>query len=107
MVGGFVAAQTAARCIRKNKFSDRALSNYEIKWTRKIGADLKWGFWLQRKLMRPGDGSGKSSGWSSSGFIDSQKSQRIIAEMLMGNKSVIRSILAMAPGYLKSKISKK
>jgi len=107
MVGGFVAAQTAVRCIRKNKFSDRALSNYEIKWTRKIGADLKWGFWLQRKLMKPGTGSGKSSGWSSSGFIDSEKSKRIVAEMLMGNKSVIRSILAMAPGYLKSKFSKK
>jgi len=107
MVGGLVAAQTAARCIRKNKFSDRELSNYEINWTRKIGADLKWGFWLQRKLMKPGTESGKSSGWSSSGFIDSQKSQRIIAKMLMGEKSVIKSILAIAPSYLKSKISRK
>ncbi len=106
MVGGFVAAQVAARSIRKNKFSDRALSTYEKKWTWQMGADLKWGFWLQRKLMRPGSGK-KSAGWGGSGFIDSQKSQRIIAEMLMCEKSVIRSMLAIAPGYLKSKISKK
>ncbi|MHA1863670.1 MAG: NAD(P)/FAD-dependent oxidoreductase [Candidatus Thorarchaeota archaeon] len=106
MVGGFVAAQVAARSIRKKKFSDRALSTYEKKWTWQIGADLKWGFWLQRKLMRPGNGR-KSAGWGGSGFIDSQKSQRIIAEMLMCEKSVIRSMLAIAPGYLKSKISKK
>ena len=106
MVGGFVAAQVAARCISRNKFSDRELSNYEIKWTRRIGADLKWGFWLQRKLMKPGSGR-KSGGWSGSGFIESQKSQRIIAQMLMGEKSVIRSILSIAPSYLKSKISRK
>ncbi len=102
MVGGFHAAQTAARCIRKNNFSDRMLSKYEISWTREIGADLKWGHWLQRRLMKPSNG--KSSGWSSSGFIDSEKSLRIIAEMLMGEKSVIRSIFAIAPSYLKAKI---
>lgn len=102
MVGGIHAAQTAARCIRKNKFSDRMLSKYEISWTREIGADLKWGHWLQKRLMKPG--SSGTSGWSKSGFIDSEKSLRIIAEMLMGEKSVIRSILAIAPGYLKAKI---
>ena len=106
MVGGFVAAQTAARCIRKNEFSDSTLSNYEKNWTKQIGSDLKWGFWLQKKLMRPGSGR-KSAGWSGSGFIDSQKSQRIIAEMLMCEKSVISSMLAIAPDYLKSKISRK
>ncbi|MGY5871876.1 MAG: NAD(P)/FAD-dependent oxidoreductase [Candidatus Thorarchaeota archaeon] len=104
MVGGFHAAQTAARCIRKNIFSDRMLSKYEISWTREIGADLKWGHWLQRRLMKPG--SSGTSGWSKPGFIDSKKSLRIIAEMLMGEKSVIRSILAIAPSYLKAKISK-
>ncbi|MCK4568037.1 MAG: NAD(P)/FAD-dependent oxidoreductase, partial [Candidatus Thorarchaeota archaeon] len=106
MVGGFVAAQTAARCIRKNEFSDSTLSNYEKNWTKQIGSDLKWGLWLQKKLMRPGSGR-KSAGWSGSGFIDSQKSQRIIAEMLMCEKSVISSMLAIAPDYLKSKISRK
>jgi len=106
MIGGFVAAQVAARSIRKKKFSDRALSTYEKKWTWQMGADLKWGFWLQRKLMRPGSGR-KSAGWGGSGFIDSQKSQRIIAQMLMCEKSVIRSMLAIAPSYLKSKIFKK
>jgi flavin-dependent dehydrogenase len=79
---------------------------YEKNWTEQIGSDLKWGFWLQRKLMRPGSGR-KSAGWSGSGFIDSQKSQRIIAEMLMCEKSVIRSMLAIAPSYLKSKIFRK
>ncbi|MGY5859064.1 MAG: NAD(P)/FAD-dependent oxidoreductase [Candidatus Thorarchaeota archaeon] len=102
IVGGFHAAQTAARCIRKKNFSDRMLSNYEIKWTRDIGADLKWGHWLQKRLMKPGTEG--TSGWSKSGFIDSEKSLRIIAKMLMGDKSVIRSILAIAPGYLKAKI---
>ncbi len=105
MVGGLVAAQTAARCIRKNDFSDRMLSKYEENWVEQIGSDLKWGLWLQRKLMRPE--SGKTSGWGSSGFIDSQNSQRIIAEMLMGEKSVRNSILAIAPSYLKSKMSRK
>ncbi len=106
MVGGFQAAQTAARCIRKNEFSDSALSHYEKNWTKQIGSDLKWGFWIQRKLMRP-ESSRKSEGWSGSGFIESQKSQRIIAEMLMGEKSVRSSIIAIAPSYLKSKITKK
>ena len=102
IVGGLHAAKTAARCIQKNKFSDRMLSKYELSWTKEIGADLKWGHWLQKRLMKPG--SSGTSGWSKSGFIDSEKSLRIIAEMLMGDKSVIRSILAIAPGYLKAKI---
>jgi len=106
MVGGYVAAQTAARCIRNKEFSDSTLSNYEKMWTKQIGSDLNWGFWLQRKLMKPGSGK-KSAGWSGSGFIESQKSQRIIAEMLMGEKSVRSSIIAIAPSYLKSKITKK
>ena len=56
--------------------------------------------------MTPGTKSSDSgtSSWSSSGFIDSEKSLRIIAEMLMGDKSVRSAILAIAPGYLKSKI---
>lgn len=100
MVGGLVAAQTAMRCISNNDFSARMLSEYEKSWVKQIGSDLKWGLWLQRRLMKPGSGN-------RSGFIDSQKSQRTIAEMLMGEKSVIRSILAIAPSYLKSKISRK
>lgn len=100
MVGGLAAAQTAVQCIRKNDFSDRMLSKYEESWVKQIGSDLKWGLWLQRRLVKPGNGK-------RSEFIDTQKSQRIIAEMLVGEKSVMSSILAIAPSYLKSKISRK
>lgn len=105
MVGGYHAALTAMKCIRKNDFSDKMLSDYEKKWRGEIGSDLKWGFWLQRKLMQPRGGG--TEGWSSSGFIDSEKSQRIIGEMLMGRRSVLRTILAVAPSYLMSKLKKK
>jgi digeranylgeranylglycerophospholipid reductase len=102
MIGGQSAALTAIRCIHKNDFSDRMLSNYEKKWIEKMGSDLKWGYWLQRKLMKPG--TGMTAGWSGSGFIDSEKSQKVIAEMLMGSRSVRSSIIAVAPSYLKSMI---
>ncbi|MDH4213469.1 MAG: NAD(P)/FAD-dependent oxidoreductase [Candidatus Thorarchaeota archaeon] len=104
MVGGQCAAMTARDCIKRASFSDNVLSNYEKKWIKEMGSDLKWGLWLQKKLMRPG--SGKTSGWSSSGFIDSEKSQKIIAEMLMGQRSVRSAILAVAPGYLKAKFAR-
>jgi len=102
MMGGLIAAQTAVQCIHKKDFSDKALSRYEKKWIKEMGSDLKWGYWLQKRLMKPGT-SGTSS-WGKSGFIDSEKSLRIIAEMLMGDKSVRSAILAIAPGYLKAKI---
>jgi len=105
MVGGTIAAETAAYCVNKNQFTEGMLYKYERNWTKEMGSDLKWGHWLQRRLMKPS--SSGSSGWSSSGFIDSDKSLRIIAEMLMGKKSVRGSILAIAPKYLKSKIVKK
>ncbi|TFH06467.1 MAG: NAD(P)/FAD-dependent oxidoreductase [Candidatus Thorarchaeota archaeon] len=111
MVGGLIAAQVAASCVLKKDFSDKILATYEKKWIKEIGSDLKWGHWLQTRLMKPGskstDKSSGTSGWSSSGFIDSEKSLRIIAGMLMGEKSVRSSILSIAPGYLKSKISRK
>lgn len=102
MIGGLNAAQTAAQCIRMNDFSDKALSKYEKNWIKEMGSDLKWGYWLQRRLMKPG--STGTSGWSRSGFIDSEKSLKIIAEMLVGERSVKSAILSIAPGYLKSKI---
>jgi len=105
MVGGQCAAKTATDCVRESNFTDTMLSSYEKRWIREIGSDLKWGLWLQRKLMRPG--RGRTGGWSSSGFIDSSKSQKIIAEMLMGQRSVRSAILAVAPSYLKSKIVKR
>ncbi|MHA1495496.1 MAG: geranylgeranyl reductase family protein [Candidatus Thorarchaeota archaeon] len=104
MMGGLIAAQTAARCLDKKDFSDKVLSKYEKNWIKEMGSDLKWGYWLQRRLMKPS--SSGTSGWSRSGFIDSEKSLRIIARMLMGDKSVRSSILAIAPSYIKSKISR-
>jgi len=111
MVGGLIAAETTALCIQKNDFSDRRLATYEKNWIKEMGSDLKWGYWLQRRLMKPGGserkpGSSGTSGWSKSGFIDSEKSLRIIAQMLMGDKSVRSSILAIAPSYIKSKLSR-
>jgi len=102
MMGGICAAKTAVQCINKNQFTEDMLYKYERSWIKEIGSDLKWGYWLQRRLMKPS--SGKSSGWSSSGFTNSEKSLRVIAEMLMGEKSVRKSILAIVPAYLKSKI---
>jgi geranylgeranyl reductase family protein len=105
MAGGKCAAMAAMECIRRNQFSDSMLSNYEKRWIREMGSDLKWGLWLQRKLLQPG--SGKAGGWSSSGFINSKKSQRIIAEMLMGRRSVRGAIMSIAPSYLKAKVINK
>jgi digeranylgeranylglycerophospholipid reductase len=105
MVGGQCAAMTAAECIRRSNFSDKMLSTYEKRWLKDMGSDLKWGLWLQRKLMQPG--IGKTAGWSSSGFIDSERSQRIIAEMLMGQRSVRSAIIGVAPSYLRAKIIKR
>jgi digeranylgeranylglycerophospholipid reductase len=102
MVGGQSAALTAIRCIHKDDFSDKMLSKYEKRWITQMGSDLKWGDWLQRKLMKPG--TANDGGWSTTGFIDSEKSQRIIAQMLMGARSIRKSIIAVAPSYLKSKI---
>ena len=101
MTGGYYAAMTAIQCIKKNDYSEKILQRYEKSWISDMGSDLKWGLWLQRKLMRPS--SEKDAGWSSSGFINSEKSQRIIAEMLMGRRSVLRAIAAIAPSYLRSK----
>ncbi len=104
MMGGFIAAETATNCVRKKDFSDKMLVKYERSWIKQIGSDLKWGYWLQRRLMSPS--SSGTSGWSKSGFIDSEKSLRIIAEMLMGKRSVRNAILAVVPSYLRSKISR-
>jgi hypothetical protein len=81
------------------------LSIYEKEWVHEIGSDLKWGLWLQQQLLQP-SGNGRG-GWSSLGFTDSAKSQKIIAEMVTGQRSVRSAILAAAPGYLRAKIIKK
>lgn len=97
MVGGREAAKTAAACIKKNDFSDAALSQYERVWIDSMGSDLKWGLYLQRKFT---DSGSKSMG---SGFLMSKETSRIIAEMLVGKRSVRNAILKAAPRYIRSK----
>jgi digeranylgeranylglycerophospholipid reductase len=98
MIGGQKAAETAAECIRKRDFSDSALSRYESSWTKSFGSDLKWGLWLQKRFLESGSSSMGST------FLSSDKSTRVIAEMLAGVRPVRSAILAAAPGYLLSKI---
>lgn len=107
IMGGLVAAQTAAHSIHKKQFTVKVLSKYEKDWIKEMGSDLKWGHWLQRRLMKPGSQESGTSSWGSSGLLDSEKSLRIMAEMLMGARSVRGAILAIAPSYLKSKITRK
>ncbi len=98
MIGGQKAAETAAECIRKRDFSDDALSRYEKSWTKSFGSDLKWGLWLQKRFLESGSSSMGST------FLSSEKSARVVAEMLAGVRSVRSAILAAAPGYLVSKL---
>ncbi len=98
MMGGFRAAETVSKCLKNKDFSDTALSRYEKAWTSSFGADLKWGYWLQKRFLESGS---KSMG---SAFLSSEKSCRVIAEMLLGLRSVRSAILAAAPRYLVSKI---
>lgn len=97
-VGGQCAGIVASTAVEENDFSDKALSQYEKMWRSRIGSDLRWGAWLQSRLRDGGSGSFASS------LLKSEKYQRIIAEMLVGERSVRRAILACAPGYLRAKI---
>jgi len=98
MLGGLKAAETAASCVKNRNFSDKALSRYEKEWTKAFGSDLKWGFWLQKRFLESGSSS------MGSAFLNSEKSSRVIAEMLAGVRGVRSAILVAAPGYLVSKI---
>jgi digeranylgeranylglycerophospholipid reductase len=98
MIGGQKAADAAAECLQKKDFSDKALSRYEKTWTNAFGSDLKWGLYLQKRFLESGSSSMGST------FLSSDKSTRVIAEMLAGIRSVRSAILAAAPGYLVSKL---
>lgn len=98
MKAGHIAAEVAADCIQKGDFSKEALSRYEKLWTKDFGSDLKWGLWLQKRFMESGSSSMGST------FLNSDKSTRVIAEMLAGIRSVRSAILSAAPSYLLSKI---
>jgi digeranylgeranylglycerophospholipid reductase len=98
MLGGLKAAEAAASSVRSNDFSDNALSQYEKEWTKAFGSDLKWGLWLQKRFLESGSSS------MGSAFLNSEKSSRVIAEMLAGIRGVRSAILSAAPSYLVSKI---
>ncbi|MHA1479794.1 MAG: hypothetical protein ACTSQZ_00005, partial [Candidatus Thorarchaeota archaeon] len=96
---GKAAAHAANKAIRNNDCSSKSLRNYERKWKKAIGSDLKWGHWLQKKLTR----SGGSKSFSSS-LTKSENTLRTFAEMLVGIRSVRSAILSVAPSYIRSKI---
>ncbi|MFW9913856.1 MAG: geranylgeranyl reductase family protein [Candidatus Thorarchaeota archaeon] len=98
MVAGELAAATAKDAIRERNYSAEQLGKYEGKWTKEFGSDLKWGLWLQRRFMREGSRSMGST------FLRSKKSQRLIAEMLLGKRSVRSTILHAVPAYMRSKL---
>ena len=98
MIGGYLAAQVAVEAIRKGVYSSDFLRRYEKRWIKRIGSDLKWGLFLQKRFMERG-----SAGLGSK-FIESEKSCRIIAEMLVGKRNVRSAITAAIPGYLFSKM---
>lgn len=98
MIAGKMAAETVMGAIQSNDFSSKRLSEYESKWLNAFGSDLKWGLWLQRRFLNGESGS------LGSGFLNSEKSRRIIAEMLLGMRSVKGAILRAIPGYLRSRL---
>jgi digeranylgeranylglycerophospholipid reductase len=98
MIGGYLAAKVAVEAIRRKKYASDFLQKYEKLWTKRMGSDLKWGLFLQKRFMETG-----SAGLGSK-FLESEKSCRIIAEMLVGKRSVKSAILTAIPGYLLSKI---
>ncbi len=98
MIGGSIAGQTVAEVLDRKEISRKSLSKYEKRWVSIMGSDLKWGAWLQKRFTRTGSSSLGST------FLDSEKSQRVIAEMLVGERSVWSAIVKTAPGYLKTKI---
>ncbi len=98
-IAGRIAAEAAAKAIKRKDYSGKTLSAYETSWKKEIGSDLKWAKWLQQRPFSSSSSTGKRTS-----FLDSEKNQRLIAEMLVGKKSVFRTLLSVAPSYLKSKI---
>lgn len=98
MVGGACAGEVAAHAVKEGDFSEKSLARYEKMWRSRIGSDLRWGAWLQDRLLNGGSSSLGSS------LLRSEKYQRIIAEMLVGERSVRSAIVGCAPGYLRAKL---
>jgi len=98
MIAGKKAAQTAAQAAKRRDYSTGVLSKYEKDWFKAIGSNLNWGLWLQQRMV----GSG-SRGLGSS-LMGSDRSCKIIGEMLVGARSVRATLLAAAPTYMAKKL---
>ncbi|MFX1263715.1 MAG: geranylgeranyl reductase family protein [Promethearchaeota archaeon] len=98
MVAGELAASTARDAIRADDFTATQLAGYEKRWTRVLGSDLRWGLWLQKRFLSDG---AKSIGTA---FLKSKHAQKVIAEMLLGVRSVRSAITGMVPRYILSKL---
>ena len=98
MIAGELAAEAAKNAIGKGDMSADQLARYEKRWTKEFGSDLKWGLWLQKRFLKEGS---KSMG---AAFLKSKKSQRLIAEMIVGQRSVRSAISRALPSYLRSKL---
>ena len=98
MVGGETAGRAAAKAVKLNDFSPDVLREHERDWLSLMGSDLKWGLWLQKRLLRTG-----STGFGSKLF-DSEKACRTIAEMLAGIRPVKDAILTVLPRYVMSRL---
>ena len=97
MIAGEMAAMTAIEALRKDDYSSDVLKKYEVRWNKEFGSDLKWGLWLQKRLLNGGSSSLGSK------FLDSEKSRRNIAEMILGIRSVRSAISRAIPSYLLSR----
>ena len=97
MIAGEMAALTAADALDRDEYSSNILQKYETRWNNEFGSDLKWGLWLQKRFVEGGSGSLGPK------FLASDKSRRIIAEMILGMRSVRSAIIRAIPSYLTSK----
>lgn len=98
LFAGRIAGSVAAEAINDRDFSARFLKQYEDQWKGAFGGDLKWGLWLQKRF------TGSSDGESRSAFLDSEESCCVVAEMLVGKRSVFSAIRAIAPKYIWGKM---
>ncbi len=96
IMAGDMAAKVANRVINKVQ-TKKQLAQYEKAWIKKFGFDLKWGLWLQERFT-----SSESKGGIQ--FLNSEKTQLTIAEMLVGKRSVRSAMMKSIPSYIKSKL---
>ncbi len=85
-------------CEKKRDYTAQILSRYEKDWIKAIGSNLKWGRWLQKKMVE------STSGGLGTSLMGSDRSCKIVAEMLVGARSVRATLLAAAPICMAKKL---